>query len=102
MSFFGGTACVFCIHFSLTRLQTKTIEEEGTGGSLSVLLLHGYGRKCLLHLSSWAFVSEEEPTVQPKARQEDLRLVIPCKSSWALVEESGLLCSMHLIVLPLH
>ena len=36
--YFGGIPCVF-MHFSLTRLKTKTIGKEGTGGSLSVILL---------------------------------------------------------------
>ena len=39
--FFGGTLCVFCIHFSLIRLKTKSIVKEGTGDSL-IVILHGW------------------------------------------------------------
>ena len=44
--FFGGTPYVFCIHFSLTRLETKTTGKEGRGGWVSFFFMAGE-KKCL-------------------------------------------------------
>ena len=87
--FLGSTPYVFCIHFSLTILETKTTGKEGRGAC--VILFHGWGKEvCLLHVSSEAFM-KWEGTVQFEAGD--------CEQFQALVEESDFLLFSHPLVL---
>ena len=101
--FFGGTLYVFCIHFSLTRLKTKTIGKDDVGGAPGDILLHGWSEEISIFIFLLRLLWNDEEQNSSKARQE-LNMVI-LTSSRALVEESSLLLFLHVCIplfCPLH
>ena len=91
--FFGGTPYVFCIHFSLTRLETKTTGKEGRGGWVSFFFMAGEKKSVFFMFLLRLLWSEEE--------QCSLRLVIVSssrhlwKSQISSCSHTPLFCAIH-------